>query len=117
MEGTWKLQDGKLTSGSGKFVRLEIPYQPPAEYDFRITFSRLSGANNVSQIVTHQGKGFLWVMELGLSRCALGNCRNLWITDSGNPSLAEVSVAQNDSGPYTSILEVRKERVRCFFNG
>jgi hypothetical protein len=117
VEGTWKLDNGKLVNGPGKFVRLEIPYQPPAEYDFRVVFSRVDGANNVSQILSRQNKGFLWIMELGQSRCALGNCRGLWITEAGNPSITKVSETQNDNGPHTSLLEVRKDRVRCFFNG
>jgi hypothetical protein len=117
VEGAWKLENGKLVSGSGKFARLEIPYQPPAEYDFRVVFSRVDGANNVSQILSRQGKGFLWIMELGQSRCALGNCRGLWITEAGNPSTTKVAETQNDNGPHTSVLEVRKDRVRCFFNG
>ncbi len=117
VEGSWKLDNGKLVAGPGKFVRLEIPYQPPAEYDFRVVFSRIDGANNVSQILSRQGKGFLWIMELGQSRCALGNCRGLWITEAANPSITKVSETQNDNGPHTSLLEVRKDRVRCFFNG
>lgn len=117
IEGAWKLDNGKLVSGNGKFVRLEIPYQPPAEYDFRVVFSRIDGANNVSQILSCRNKGFVWIMELGQSRCALGNCRGLWITEAGNPSITKVTETQNDNGPHTSVLEVRKDRVRCIFNG
>jgi hypothetical protein len=115
--GSWKVEEGKLISGSGKLVRLEFPYQPPAEYDFRVVFSRISGGNNVSQILSRQGKGFIWIMELGLSRCGFGLCRGLWITDPTNPSITEVPTTQNDAGPHTSVLEVRKDRIRCLFDG
>ena len=116
--GAWKLEDGKLVSPTGKFVRLEFPYQPPAEYDYRVVFSRVNGANNVSQVLSRQGKGFLWVMELGLSRAGFGLCRGQWITDAANPSMTELAgTSQNDAGPHTSLLEVRKDRVRCFFDG
>jgi hypothetical protein len=115
--GVWKLDEGKLVSPLGKSIRLEFPYQPPAEYDFRVVFSRLSGANNVSQVLSRQGKGFIWIMELGQSRCGFGLCRGLWITDAGNPSITPVASTQNDAGSHTSVLEVRKDRVRCFFDG
>jgi hypothetical protein len=117
LAGTWKLDDGKLVSPLGKFVRLEFPYQPPAEYDFRVVFSRASGSNNVSQILSRQGKGFLWIMELAQSRAGFGLCRGLWITEAANPSMTELAASQNDAGPHTSVLEVRKDRIRCFFNG
>jgi len=115
--GVWKLDEGKLVSPPGRLIRLEFPYQPPAEYDFRVVFSRLSGANNVSQVLSRQGKGFTWIMELGLSRGGFGLCRGLWITDAANPSISPIVATQNDPGPHTSVLEVRKDRVRCFFNG
>jgi hypothetical protein len=115
--GTWKMEEGKLVAGPGKLVRLEFPYQPPAEYDFRVVFSRVSGGNNVSQILSRQGKGFIWIMELALSRGGFGLCRGMWITDAANPSLTELTAQQNDAGPHTSVLEVRKDRIRCFFNG
>lgn len=115
--GAWKLEDGKLIGPTGKLVRLEFPYQPPAEYDFRVVFTRVSGANNVSQVLSRQGKAFLWIMELGLARAALAVCRGQWITDAGNPSLVELQTTMNDAGPHTSLLEVRKDRIRCFFDG
>jgi hypothetical protein len=115
--GTWKLEEGKLVSPMGKLIRLEFPYQPPAEYDFRVVFSRVSGGNNVSQILSRQGKGFIWIMELGVARCGFGLCRGLWVTDAANPSLTEVATTQNDPGSHTSVLEVRKDRIRCFFDG
>ncbi|MBI3854335.1 MAG: hypothetical protein HY293_01445 [Planctomycetes bacterium] len=115
--GAWKLEDGKLQSPLGKFVRLEFPYQPPAEYDFKVVFTRLSGSNNVSQVLSRQGKGFLWIMELAQSRGAFGLCRGQWITQAANPSITELASSQDDPGPHTSLIEVRKDRVRVFFNG
>jgi hypothetical protein len=115
--GAWKLEDGKLLGPSGRLVRLEFPYQPPAEYDYKIVYTRLSGANNVSQVLSRQGKGFMWIMELAASRCAFGMCGGKWIGDPGNTSLTPITATMNDAGPHTSLLEVRKDRVRCYYDG
>jgi hypothetical protein len=82
-----------------------------------VVFTRVSGENNVSQILSHNGKGFLWIMELGQGRCALAVCRNCWITDANNPSRTEVATKRDALGPFTSVLEVRKDRVRGYLNG
>ncbi len=113
--GTWKLEDGKLTANSGKLVRLEFPYQPPAEYDMRMVFQCQSGFN-VSHLLSRQGKAFCWIWEFGLDRAGLGNCRNCWITDPNNPSLVTVPPLPRGT-PVTSLIEVRKDRVRAFLNG
>src|SRR5262249_451802 len=42
VHGTWEKKDGALVSGPEQRARIEIPYIPPAEYDFRIAFTRNS---------------------------------------------------------------------------
>jgi hypothetical protein len=115
--GSWKMEEGKLIGPTGRLVRLEFPYQPPAEYDYKIVYTRLSGANNVSQVLSRQGKSFMWIMELAQSRCAFGLCGGKWITDTGNASLTTITATMNDAGPHTSLLEVRKDRIRCYYDG
>ncbi len=113
--GSWKLDDGKLVCSEASPAKLEIPYQPPAEYDFRMTYSLLGGGHNVTQYLSRQGKQFTWVLELGLNRCAFAMCRGCFITDAKNPSLTEL--ANPGPGPHVSLIEVRKDRVRAHFNG
>jgi hypothetical protein len=56
--GNWRVQDGEssplLSSDATQHARLNIPYQPPEEYDFRVDFVRQGGDNCMSQMFTHQ---------------------------------------------------------------
>jgi len=60
--GAWRLQGGKLLSDRSKNARLEFPYQPPEEYDVRLTFSRLGGEDEVALILSKAGRSFAYVM-------------------------------------------------------
>jgi len=41
--GSWALEPGGLAVQSGDDSRIRLPYRPPDEYDFRITFTRQGG--------------------------------------------------------------------------
>lgn len=43
IKGTWELKDSRLISRPFKSANLELPYHPPEEYDFHVTFTRQSG--------------------------------------------------------------------------
>ncbi|MGD0089220.1 MAG: protein kinase [Planctomycetota bacterium] len=60
--GNWRLQAGKLFSDKHKNARLELPYQPPEEYDVRMTFSRFAGEDEIVLILSKAGRSFAWVM-------------------------------------------------------
>ncbi|MBI5395194.1 MAG: hypothetical protein HZA91_07870, partial [Verrucomicrobia bacterium] len=60
--GTWNMQAGNLTSGNQSAARMEIPYEPPDEYDFRVTFIRREANGAVVQFLTQSGHPFAWEM-------------------------------------------------------
>ncbi len=62
LHGKWHVQDGKLYCDSGGFVpKVQIPYIPPEEYDYRIAFTQSKLRNPVFQgMPTPQGTGFYW---------------------------------------------------------
>ena len=43
VKGVWELREGVLSCQPGDWVRLEIPYTPPDEYDLTIVATRVSG--------------------------------------------------------------------------
>lgn len=61
-QGKWQLQDKKLLCTEGHFVpRVQVPYMPPEEYDFSVTFSQPGLRNGVSLIMPKPGGGmFYW---------------------------------------------------------
>lgn len=60
--GTWKLENGVLTSDKENGARVQIPYLPPEEYDYRIVFSRREGDSGVLQFASRDGREMIWVM-------------------------------------------------------
>ena len=56
--GNWRLhREGStplLSSDGTQHARLNIPYAPPEEYDFRVEFTRTGGDNCMSQMFTHK---------------------------------------------------------------
>lgn len=38
VSGSWKTNEEGLVGGPGDLTRIELPYEPPEEYDFRVTF-------------------------------------------------------------------------------
>lgn len=86
VKGTWTMENGRLVSDDGESSRLEIPYVPSEEYSFTIEFVQRGGRGEVHQILSRDGKPFVY------------------------------PVAVNESGrergrDHLSTVEVRKDRV------
>jgi hypothetical protein len=47
VKGDWKLEEGVLLSSPAALGRLQIPYQPPEEYDVTLVVSRRSGTDAI----------------------------------------------------------------------
>ncbi len=63
IRGKWRITDGVLRSDSSPGTLLEIPYQPPDEYDYRIVFRRRAKPPpDLNMILSHAGHSFNWVM-------------------------------------------------------
>ncbi|MEW6357347.1 MAG: SUMF1/EgtB/PvdO family nonheme iron enzyme [Planctomycetota bacterium] len=68
--GVWQKTEDGLMSDIGFVSRVQIPYQPPDEYDFRIEFTRLEakgkkgtvGWGDVFQVLQKDGRPFHWYM-------------------------------------------------------
>ena len=52
---------------------IEFPYQPPEEYDFRVTFTRTDGNDCLVQHGVGAGNPFVWILGgWGGRTCGLG---------------------------------------------
>jgi serine/threonine protein kinase len=116
VSGAWNFQDGKLVSNDAERAKIEIPYRPPAEYDFRIVFSRVDGIGDINQILTKAGRPFAWVMGgMGNTNSGFGSINGKWAPEPPNPSLVKFGVDQGRT--YVSVVEVRKDGLKSYING
>lgn len=111
--GTWKMEGGAITSSGKGEERIEIPYQPPDEYDFRISFTKMSGNNCVVQILSKAGAPFIWVMGT-----AGGDTFTFHYLKSGDAFRNKTTVRKpsgiKNNLRYTSVVKVRKDGVHAF---
>jgi len=114
--GSWSKEGGKLVSDATKFARLEIPYQPPAEYDLTVVFSRVSGASDINQILCRPGKQFVWVLGAGDSRYGFGLVRGQWTSSPTNPTIGD-RPGFPPGKEHTSVIQVRKDAIRAYLDG
>ena len=100
------------SSGIGE-ERIEIPYQPPAEYDFKIGFTKLSGNNFIIQILSEKALPFIWLMSTG------GDYTFHYVkgygTGQNKTAVHGPGIAAN--ARHISIVRVRKNGVEAFFDG
>ncbi len=105
---------GSLTPGRGSRHRIMVPYQPPVEYDYELTFVPEDAACDVGQMFVVDGKLTMWMLQ--------GSRGN-----AGFQYVDKVHVGLNRTRtrdfklimgrPNTSMIKVRKSGVRAFLNG
>ncbi len=116
VHGAWKREGNDLVSDGGvAFARLRLPYQPPAEYDFRIEFTR-RGAD-VLQLLSGKGRSFTWLMG------AWGGRWDCFDAVKGHPCTREgqgilgAASAVNGPGRRVSVIQVRKDSIAAYIDG
>jgi WD40 repeat protein len=116
ISGTWEIQEaGRLDSDRSPFARVEIPFHVPEEYDFRLVFTRRSGAGGVSVILSRAGRQFR--CEIGgeaNTRCAFENLKASQILEY--PTMAQQPVLLRNDVTYTLLLQVRADGVKASLN-
>lgn len=122
--GEWRLDGDDLLVKASKpdangTARLQLPYQPPEEYDFEIEFTPESGTNMVGQALSAYQHGFSWFMD---GKTNVGS-------KAGFDAIDGVGVASRTDGTtmrakfltngqrHRSMVEVRRNRVRALLDG
>jgi hypothetical protein len=116
VNGTWQSQNGVLTVERKPLARIEIPYTPPEEYDFRISFTRLDGEEDVNMMLVANGKSFLWSM--GCDKNKAHGFEMVNNKDAKN-SVTGVKVDQavSNGTKHTAVVQVRRCLARAFLDG
>jgi serine/threonine protein kinase/formylglycine-generating enzyme required for sulfatase activity len=122
VEGTWALENGGLKGEStGGSPRVQIPYQPPDEYDFRITFARQKGAGVAYQMLTGGGRPFAFCIAAQGSGLPppkyLGFAKINGKDVNENPTAVRLNPDLEAGRHYTALVQVRKDRVMAFLDG
>jgi hypothetical protein len=114
VRGRWKIDQGRLASDDTEFALLELPYDPPEEYDLRATFSRQKGRCSTALLLTLAGRAFAWTMsDVGNAWFAISTIGGRAVRD--NPTSRREALV--DGMTYTVLVEVRRTRVTAFVNG
>jgi serine/threonine-protein kinase len=114
VEGSWKLENGRLVSGVSDQARLAILYQPPAEYDFTVDFVRGVGGCSTAQIAGREGKLIAWDMH-GHNGLGSGFAEIAGKSFIDNPTKA--SYLPRPGVRIRSTVEVRKNRITAVVDG
>jgi len=115
VSGKWGFNGTSLVGEKGLIDRIEIPYQPPEEYDFRIAFMRIDGDGVVSQILHKAGSQFMWCME-GWHPVASGIENIDGKRSNENETTFKGTLIKNGSW-HTSIVQVRNAEITVLFDG
>jgi hypothetical protein len=110
--GKWTIQKGALVSAGEGEERMELPYEPPEEYDFQVTFTK-KGSNCVIQNLTGNGRSIIWVMG------ANGNYTFHYLKGAGIGSNRTTvkKAGIKDDRRYTSLIKVRKDGAEAYLDG
>ncbi|MFI5379193.1 MAG: hypothetical protein ACHRHE_07850 [Tepidisphaerales bacterium] len=117
VEGKWVVSKDGLQSDDTAHAHLRIRYQPPEEYDYQIEFTRVSGNNDVVQMMSHAGHSFNWGMALsgnklgGLERIGRAGVEN------SNPTLVRLNSWFTNGQRYRSVVQIRNDSVTTLVNG
>ncbi|MEI8195436.1 MAG: hypothetical protein WCI73_05965 [Phycisphaerae bacterium] len=114
--GNWDIRNGTLVSDGKGWTRLEILYQPPAEYDYVVVFTRTGGNDAIMQTCWALGHQF----NLGIGAWS----NTLYGIETvggkrieGNPTTRQSKAWLVNGQRYTSIVKVRKDRVQAYLDG
>ncbi|MFA6561023.1 MAG: hypothetical protein WCV00_03845 [Verrucomicrobiia bacterium] len=114
LEGQWSKQEAKLiTAGDSARSKLQIPFHPPKEYDFRTVFTRASNTALVIQIFSQSEHVGMWLMENGYLGFAMVNGQSA----NSNPTTVANPGGKETSGRHTSILQVRRRSIKAYLDG
>lgn len=115
--GRWRMRDGALVCADNvQAARLQLPYEPPEEYDFRIVFTRTEGDQPVGQLFSQDEKPALWVMGHWCNSC-FGFEMVKGRSANNNPLTVWTPHCLGNNHVYASVLQVRKSGARAFLDG
>jgi len=121
VEGQWtRVADGLLAEGAGpRYYVIQLPYEPPVEYDFRITFTSQRGASEAHQFLAAMGHEFHWTNAGG--RMSPGTWAGFSTVGGKQIEDSTASLKLSESPVpnrrYESVVEVRRDCLTGYIDG
>lgn len=109
--GTWNKTSEGLVSTSGVDHRIQFPYIPPAEYDFRITFTRKEGNDCIAMTGSHGDRDFVGILS-GWGGKYSGFSRIDGKSAESNPSRVDFLNLFKPGEKHSAVMQVRNDRLR-----
>jgi hypothetical protein len=112
--GSWQVTDGSLTTNAENGSRAVLPIQPGTEYDFRVRFTRKSGANSIALVFVVAGRQVTFDID-GWSE-HLSGIQQIGGRDMRAYRDEVASVTLQNGKEYTALVQVRKAKVSVFLD-
>jgi hypothetical protein len=112
--GNWRKENGELISDHSHRAKIYVPYKPPAEYDFKIEFTRLGVDNCVAQMFTHNKPAAL---ILGGWKGSASGLQQLNGKSANSNSTTVLGIKWEVGKRHTSIVKVRKDGIEAWLDG
>jgi hypothetical protein len=111
-QGQWTRGQAGVSCASSPYACLQIPYTPPEEYDFAVSFTRTADDGSVALLLAAQKRSFEFVLDIkGQARFERVGGK----VAQDNPTV--IPVALSNGRPCTLTVEVRKTRVCAILDG
>jgi type 1 glutamine amidotransferase len=117
VSGTWTMQEGALVASNAPFQRIEIPYQPPEEYDFSVNLMLTDAPASAVQMLARSARSFAWIMGDWEGNALFGFDLVGGAQGNANPTTCRPPAGLAPGSEYVSQVMVRNNGLRAYLNG
>jgi hypothetical protein len=117
VSGVWTMLEGALVVSNAPLQRIEIPYQPPQEYDFNVHFMISDTQASVAQMLVASARSFAWIMGDWENNALFGFDLVGGAQGNANPTTCRPPGGLTPQSEYVSQVKVRNNGLKAFLNG
>jgi hypothetical protein len=119
--GKWENKDGTLVSNNKWGAHIQIPYQPPEEYDYRVCFTKLKPEGKLDGLnlwLPRSGRTVAWCIGgWGNTISGLEFVKGVNPSKAKNPTGVKRDALLEVGRRHTVIVKVRKNSVMGYLDG